>query len=244
MCSIGTTAHIPHCIYITCHSCACPFSRIVTFNVFLLCMHMSIHIQTCLYIYSMCCMISSPQSFDPVMHFCLMQLQNRCGNEDVKHAEDLFPVTHMILTASVSVSSEFTGQCALVWFKTFLVSELRTSVTSFQYDLKPDVPKCEGRKLFFDTHAVVRLLEENGLTSLFLLHTFSWCHMLDCAHPFVFLLPLFWLSTGFTTQQAEVFVKVLLKMTHSNMDVIYNDMVTKAQQVRLCTDAISTFIVT
>ncbi|XP_071341868.1 mitochondrial calcium uniporter regulator 1 isoform X1 [Trachinotus anak] len=74
--------------------------------------------------------------------------------------------------------------------------ELSTSARALQYDLKPDVPKCEGRKLFFDTHAVVRLLEEND----------------------------------FTTQQAEVMVKVLVRMTNSNMDVIYNDMVTKVQQ--------------
>ncbi|XP_022055959.1 mitochondrial calcium uniporter regulator 1 [Acanthochromis polyacanthus] len=74
--------------------------------------------------------------------------------------------------------------------------ELRTSVTVPQYDLKPDVPNSEGRRLFFDTHAVVRLLEENG----------------------------------FTTQQAEVLVKVLVTMTTSNMDVIYTDMVTKVQQ--------------
>lgn len=76
------------------------------------------------------------------------------------------------------------------------VRELTTSVTGFQYELKPDLPNAEGRKLLFDTHAVVRLLEENG----------------------------------FTTQQAEVLVKVLMTMTHSNMDVIYNDMVTKVQQ--------------
>ncbi|XP_069369180.1 mitochondrial calcium uniporter regulator 1 isoform X2 [Paralichthys olivaceus] len=77
------------------------------------------------------------------------------------------------------------------------VRELSTSVRTFQYDLKPDVPNSEGRKLFFDTHAVVRLFEENG----------------------------------FTTQQAEVMVKVLVRMTNSNMDVIYNDMVTKVQQI-------------
>ncbi|XP_029384592.1 mitochondrial calcium uniporter regulator 1 isoform X2 [Echeneis naucrates] len=76
------------------------------------------------------------------------------------------------------------------------VRELSTSLTALQYDLSPDVPNSEVRKLFFDTHAVVQLLEENG----------------------------------FTTQQAEVMVKVLVRMTSSNMDVIYNDMVTKVQQ--------------
>uniref|UniRef100_A0A3B5L3S0 Mitochondrial calcium uniporter regulator 1 n=1 Tax=Xiphophorus couchianus TaxID=32473 RepID=A0A3B5L3S0_9TELE len=75
-------------------------------------------------------------------------------------------------------------------------SELNTSSRVFQYDLKPDIPKAEGRKLFFDTHAVVRLLEENG----------------------------------FSTQQAEVLVKVLIGTTNSNMDLVYTDMVTKVQQ--------------
>ncbi|XP_070784410.1 mitochondrial calcium uniporter regulator 1 [Enoplosus armatus] len=74
--------------------------------------------------------------------------------------------------------------------------ELSTSVKAFQYDLKPGLPKSEGGRLLFDTHAVVRLFEENG----------------------------------FTTQQAEVMVKVLVRMTNSNMDVVYNDMVTKVQQ--------------
>ncbi|TNN65115.1 Mitochondrial calcium uniporter regulator 1 [Liparis tanakae] len=72
---------------------------------------------------------------------------------------------------------------------------LSTSFKDPEY-LKPDVPRSESGKLFFDTHAVVRLFEENG----------------------------------FTTQQAEAMVKVLVRMTKSNMDVIYNDMVTKVQQ--------------
>ncbi|XP_061820751.1 mitochondrial calcium uniporter regulator 1 [Nerophis lumbriciformis] len=69
-----------------------------------------------------------------------------------------------------------------------------TSVSGIQLEVKSDVPK--GRKLFFDTHAVVRLFEEND----------------------------------FSTQQAEVLVQVLVKMTNSNMDTIYSDMVTKGQQ--------------
>ncbi|XP_038160173.1 mitochondrial calcium uniporter regulator 1 [Cyprinodon tularosa] len=80
--------------------------------------------------------------------------------------------------------------------KNISVRELNTSSRAFQYDLKPDIPKTEGRKLFFDTHAVVRILEENG----------------------------------FSTQQAEVLVKVLIGTTNSTMDVIYSDMVTKVQQ--------------
>lgn len=76
------------------------------------------------------------------------------------------------------------------------VRELKTSVKAFQYDLKPDAPTSESRKLFFDTHAVVRLLEEHG----------------------------------FTTSQSEATVKALMKMTDSNMEVTYSDMVTKVQQ--------------
>ncbi|XP_033964629.1 mitochondrial calcium uniporter regulator 1 isoform X2 [Gymnodraco acuticeps] len=72
---------------------------------------------------------------------------------------------------------------------------LSTSIPALQH-LDRSVPKSEGGKLLFDTHAVVRLFEENG----------------------------------FTTQQAEVIVKILVKMTTSNMDVIYSDMVTKVQQ--------------
>uniref|UniRef100_G3NB49 Mitochondrial calcium uniporter regulator 1 n=1 Tax=Gasterosteus aculeatus aculeatus TaxID=481459 RepID=G3NB49_GASAC len=37
-------------------------------------------------------------------------------------------------------------------------------------------------------------------------------------------------TRGFTTPQAEVMVEVLVRMTNSNMNVIYNDMVTKVQQ--------------
>ncbi|KAJ0059878.1 hypothetical protein NL108_014567 [Boleophthalmus pectinirostris] len=41
--------------------------------------------------------------------------------------------------------------------------EYSSSTTeTIHYNLSPDVPKSEGRKLFFDTHAVVRLLENNG----------------------------------------------------------------------------------
>ncbi|XP_066124452.1 mitochondrial calcium uniporter regulator 1 isoform X2 [Saccopteryx bilineata] len=53
-----------------------------------------------------------------------------------------------------------------------------------------------SRKLYFDTHALVCLLEENG----------------------------------FTTQQAEIIVSALVKITEANMDIIYKDMVTKMQQ--------------
>uniref|UniRef100_H2LL43 Mitochondrial calcium uniporter regulator 1 n=1 Tax=Oryzias latipes TaxID=8090 RepID=H2LL43_ORYLA len=77
---------------------------------------------------------------------------------------------------------------------TFL--KLSTSTRTLQYDMKPDIPKAQGRKLFFDTHAVVRLFEENG----------------------------------FSTQQAEVMVNVLMRTTNSNMDVVYSDMVTKVHQ--------------
>ncbi|KAI5627953.1 mitochondrial calcium uniporter regulator 1, partial [Silurus asotus] len=37
-------------------------------------------------------------------------------------------------------------------------------------------------------------------------------------------------ANGFTLQQAEMFVKVLLNTTNTNMDIMYSDMVTKTQQ--------------
>ncbi|CDQ65394.1 unnamed protein product [Oncorhynchus mykiss] len=77
------------------------------------------------------------------------------------------------------------------------ISELSTSI--LHYELKTDMTKSGNRRLYFDTHALVRLLEDNG----------------------------------FTTQQAEVIVRMMVRTTHSNMDLIYNDMVTKVQQVRL-----------
>lgn len=44
-----------------------------------------------------------------------------------------------------------------------------------------------------------------------------------------------WLSLcvrlGFTTQQAEITVSALVKITDANMDIVYKDMVTKMQQV-------------
>ncbi|KAG8571822.1 hypothetical protein GDO81_011791 [Engystomops pustulosus] len=53
-----------------------------------------------------------------------------------------------------------------------------------------------GKKLYFDTHAVVQILE----------------------------------ARGFTTQQSEMIVSALLKIMNSNMDLVYQDMVTKVQQ--------------
>ncbi|TNM96133.1 mitochondrial calcium uniporter regulator 1 [Takifugu rubripes] len=73
---------------------------------------------------------------------------------------------------------------------------LGTATEGFQHDVAATPPTSEGGRRLFDTHAVVRLFEENG----------------------------------FTGQQAEAMVKILLRMTQSNMDVIYGDMVTKTQQ--------------
>ncbi|CAH6801184.1 mitochondrial calcium uniporter regulator 1 [Phodopus roborovskii] len=61
---------------------------------------------------------------------------------------------------------------------------------------KGSLPSSVSRKLYFDTHALVCLLETNG----------------------------------FTTQQAEIIVSALVKITETNMNIVYNDMVTKVQQ--------------
>ncbi|XP_017328432.1 mitochondrial calcium uniporter regulator 1 [Ictalurus punctatus] len=78
-----------------------------------------------------------------------------------------------------------------------LVRELSTSIKVMQYDLmRSDLAKSGHRRLLFDTHAMIQLLEESG----------------------------------FTIQQAEVIVNVMLNTTNSNMDIMYSDMVTKTQQ--------------
>lgn len=49
-------------------------------------------------------------------------------------------------------------------------SELSTSVKTQQYDqTKSDIAKSGNRKLYFDTHAVVQLLEDSGQISLCLI---------------------------------------------------------------------------
>ncbi|XP_010884127.2 mitochondrial calcium uniporter regulator 1 isoform X1 [Esox lucius] len=92
----------------------------------------------------------------------------------------------------------FTGVNANWGFKrdTLCVRELSSSTSINQYELNTDMTKSGNRKMYFDTHALVRILEENG----------------------------------FTTQQSEVVVGVMVRTTNSNMDLIYNDMVTKVQQ--------------
>lgn len=88
--------------------------------------------------------------------------------------------------------------------------ELSSTVQRFQYDVQQNISCSDGGRRFFDTHAVVRLFEENAVDFCFSLVKYS--------------------PQGFTTQQAEVLVKILVQMTNSNMEVIYNDMVTKVQQ--------------
>ncbi|XP_041824499.1 mitochondrial calcium uniporter regulator 1 isoform X1 [Melanotaenia boesemani] len=133
----------------------------------------------------------------------------RVGTRTLPQIEARAPNVPLVLLTSTSSGFRFSFQRS-PWTRTgpelkitdqsagtrLSVRELRTSARSFQYDLKADVPKTEGRTLFFDTHAVVQLLEENG----------------------------------FSPQQAEVIVKVLVRTTNSNMDIIYSDMVTKVQQ--------------
>ncbi|XP_034366598.1 mitochondrial calcium uniporter regulator 1 [Arvicanthis niloticus] len=61
---------------------------------------------------------------------------------------------------------------------------------------KGNLPPSVSRQLYFDTHALVCLLEANG----------------------------------FTIQQAEIIVSALVKITETNMDIVYKDMVSKMQQ--------------
>uniref|UniRef100_A0A671SU46 Uncharacterized protein n=1 Tax=Sinocyclocheilus anshuiensis TaxID=1608454 RepID=A0A671SU46_9TELE len=81
--------------------------------------------------------------------------------------------------------------------------ELSTSVKTLQYDLKQsDIAKSGNRKLFFDTRAMVHLLEESG---------FMTQHLAD-VH----------VLSG----------NMMVNITNSNMVVMYGDMATKMQQVR------------
>ncbi|XP_058141227.1 mitochondrial calcium uniporter regulator 1 [Dasypus novemcinctus] len=78
-----------------------------------------------------------------------------------------------------------------------LSRELSLSAGSLQLERKRrEFASSGNKKLYFDTHALVCLLEENG----------------------------------FTTQQAEVVVSALVRVVEANMDIIYQDMVTKTQQ--------------
>ncbi|XP_057192899.1 mitochondrial calcium uniporter regulator 1 isoform X2 [Triplophysa rosa] len=76
-----------------------------------------------------------------------------------------------------------------------LVKELSTSVKTLQYDqTKSDIAKSGNRKLYFDTHAVVQLLEDSA----------------------------------FTTQQAEVIVKmmeIMLQKVMSHIAAVKKDMI-------------------
>ncbi|KAM9233985.1 mitochondrial calcium uniporter regulator 1 isoform 2-T2 [Dugong dugon] len=75
--------------------------------------------------------------------------------------------------------------------------ELSLSAGSLQLERKRRNFTSSGtRKFFFDTHALVCLLEDNG----------------------------------FTTQQAEIIVSALVKITEANLDIVYKDMVNKMQQ--------------
>ncbi|XP_056605102.1 mitochondrial calcium uniporter regulator 1 [Triplophysa dalaica] len=94
-------------------------------------------------------------------------------------------------------SSSHTKLGLLLRSSLMLFKELSTSVKTLQYDqTKSDIAKSGNRKLYFDTHAVVQLLEDSA----------------------------------FATQQAEVIVRMMVNITHSNMDVMYSDMATKTQQ--------------
>ncbi|XP_051559793.1 mitochondrial calcium uniporter regulator 1 isoform X2 [Myxocyprinus asiaticus] len=113
------------------------------------------------------------------------------------HLISAFGSTLNRIRSTQYLSCEKESQLLLLRSSRTLVRELSTSVQTLQYDLKnSDITKSGNRKLFFDTHAMVQLLE----------------------------------GSGFTTQQAEVIVKMMVNITNSNMDVMYGDMATKTQQ--------------
>ncbi|XP_067258246.1 mitochondrial calcium uniporter regulator 1 [Chanodichthys erythropterus] len=70
---------------------------------------------------------------------------------------------HLISVIRRGFSRSVTGSLLLLRGSCMVVRELSTSVRTLQYDLKKsDISKSGNRKLFFDTHAMVQLLEESG----------------------------------------------------------------------------------
>ncbi|KAM5156960.1 mitochondrial calcium uniporter regulator 1 [Mantella aurantiaca] len=74
--------------------------------------------------------------------------------------------------------------------------DYRTSISLAGDTHKRTMFSSVGKKFYFDTHAVVQVLE----------------------------------NKGFSTQQSEIIVSALVKIMNTNMDLIYQDMVSKVQQ--------------
>ncbi|CAJ0939848.1 unnamed protein product [Ranitomeya imitator] len=96
------------------------------------------------------------------------------------------------------------GRCAQSYVKCMYAIAVRrprsgacnVSRRSAERTHKRTVFSAVGKRLYFDTHAVIQILE----------------------------------AQGFTTQQSEMIVSALLKILNANMDLIYQDMVSKVQQ--------------
>ncbi|XP_073487191.1 mitochondrial calcium uniporter regulator 1 isoform X5 [Aquarana catesbeiana] len=101
-----------------------------------------------------------------------------------------------VLACRERAVSSYTGGARCTGLQRACPRDYRTSVSLPGDTQKRTVFSFVGKKFYFDTHAVVQVLEDKG----------------------------------FSTQQSEVVVSALVKIMNTNMDLIYQDMVSKVQQ--------------
>ncbi|XP_077348346.1 mitochondrial calcium uniporter regulator 1 [Lithobates pipiens] len=101
-----------------------------------------------------------------------------------------------VLACRERAVSLYTGGARCTGLLRACTRDYRTSVSLPGDTQKRTVFSFVGKKFYFDTHAVVQVLEDKG----------------------------------FSTRQSEVIVSALVKIMNTNMDLIYQDMVSKVQQ--------------
>ncbi|CAI9578850.1 unnamed protein product [Staurois parvus] len=105
------------------------------------------------------------------------------------------PLLRVLACRERAVSS-YTGGARCTGLPRACLRDYRTSTSLTGDTHKRTIFSSVGKKFYFDTHAVVQVLEDKG----------------------------------FSTQQSEVIVSALVKIMNTNMDLIYQDMVSKVQQ--------------
>lgn len=119
-----------------------------------------------------------------------------------------------------------------IWFCFAYVIDFHLTVPVVTFNLrKVELTPLEQRKLTFDSHTMVTELESCGER---IEHGLYWrddSENNECGWLVFFLL------SGFAKSQAELIVSALVTLTTANMDIVYKDMVTKAHQVFLISEA-------
>ncbi|XP_072267775.1 mitochondrial calcium uniporter regulator 1 isoform X1 [Pyxicephalus adspersus] len=101
-----------------------------------------------------------------------------------------------VLACRERTVSPYRGRVCCAGLQSAFLRDYRTSISSTGDAHKRTIYSSVGKKFYFDTHAIVQVLEEKG----------------------------------FTSQQSEIVVSALVKIMNTNMDLIYQDMVSKVQQ--------------